>query len=400
MIYCFKKNVIQMQDIKILHLSFSDSNGGAGIAASRLHKYLLESDIDSHFICFKSEAKHSENMSQYGDWVKNTKRVFLNKVNKLLNIFDDKQSSIRSMNINSTNVAEYINKHNPDYLIMHWINGEACSIEDLKKIKKNIKIIWWCHDMWPFNGTYHNNFSVSDSHISKRIEDYFFLRKLNFVQEMNVNFICPSRWLSEIAKETYTNQKCDVVPNLIPKQLIKIYDKLDSREELGLDKYKKIISFAAIGGSQDPTKGGKYLNNIIRRLNRDDIKFIVIGGEKNLNDDAKNIEFVGHLDDFETINKYYCASNIFINTSIIENYPNTLVESILSGTPVVAFDVGGVSSIINENNGSLVRFEDIDSYISEIEYWLNKEVDSLKVSKSLKDKVQDEGFRDFLKSLT
>ena len=92
----------------------------------------------------------------------------------------------------------------------------------------------------------------------------------------------------------------------------------------------------------------KYLNNIIRRLNRDDIKFIVIGGEKNLNDDAKNIEFVGHLDDFETINKYYCASNIFINTSIIENYPNTLVESILSGTPVVAFDVGGVSSIINE----------------------------------------------------
>jgi glycosyltransferase involved in cell wall biosynthesis len=58
------------------------------------------------------------------------------------------------------------------------------------------------------------------------------------------------------------------------------------------------------------------------------------------------------------LNRIYNSSDYFIIPSIEDNLPNTVSESLLCGTPVIGFNVGGIPEmIINNQNGFLVNSE-------------------------------------------
>lgn len=69
----------------------------------------------------------------------------------------------------------------------------------------------------------------------------------------------------------------------------------------------------------------------------------------------KNIVFTGSLA-AEDMKKQYLSSHVFISPSVIENSPNSIGEAMLLGVPIVASDVGGVSSLIEHwKNGFLYQ---------------------------------------------
>lgn len=61
-----------------------------------------------------------------------------------------------------------------------------------------------------------------------------------------------------------------------------------------------------------------------------------------------NIFFLGSLSS-EEMKERYLKCNVFVSASTIENSPNSVGEALLLGVPIVASDVGGVSSIIKHN---------------------------------------------------
>ena len=56
-----------------------------------------------------------------------------------------------------------------------------------------------------------------------------------------------------------------------------------------------------------------------------------------------------------------------ILTSINENFPNVILESMVCGTPVIAFESSGVKEIIKNDNGILVKKEGIKNMVEKIE---------------------------------
>jgi glycosyltransferase involved in cell wall biosynthesis len=68
-----------------------------------------------------------------------------------------------------------------------------------------------------------------------------------------------------------------------------------------------------------------------------------------------NLEFLGKLNGSEMVEQL-CSSNFYIHPSYIENSPNSVCEAMALGMPVISTNVGGVSSLINDNvDGILVQ---------------------------------------------
>ena len=63
---------------------------------------------------------------------------------------------------------------------------------------------------------------------------------------------------------------------------------------------------------------------------------------------SENITFTGPLNEIE-MSKRYLNSNVFVSPSTIENSPNSIGEAMSLGVPVVASNVGGVSSMLEHN---------------------------------------------------
>jgi glycosyltransferase involved in cell wall biosynthesis len=51
----------------------------------------------------------------------------------------------------------------------------------------------------------------------------------------------------------------------------------------------------------------------------------------------------------------YWEYQCLLHTSIIENLPISICESLFHTVPVIAFDVGGINEVVNDSNGILIK---------------------------------------------
>lgn len=73
------------------------------------------------------------------------------------------------------------------------------------------------------------------------------------------------------------------------------------------------------------------------------------------------------------IKERYLKSSVFVCPSYVENSPNTIAEAMLLGVPLVASDAGGITSVISEKEGIIVKRGDVNSLALAIEKVFNDE---------------------------
>ena len=140
--------------MKILIVSASDIQGGAGKAAYRLHNSLLESGIDSAMLV---QRKKSSTKSVIGP--KNLFQRLIGSVRPHLDSMPIKLYRKRSGGMFSilwlpfSSIPRKINTIDPDIVHLHWVDPGMLNIKDFVKIKA--PIVWSLHDMWAFTGGCH-----------------------------------------------------------------------------------------------------------------------------------------------------------------------------------------------------------------------------------------------------
>lgn len=357
--------------MKVVHINKTDAGGGAAVAALRVHRSLLRAGVDSHFLV--QEQKRSEmNEHTLGRGpLYNLKNIYRFLKERIAIWPHEKDSNMR-FNFSIANAGQSI-ANNPvvqeaDIIHLHWVNQGFLSIESLEEIFALGKpVVWTLHDMWPFTGGCHYAGTCFEfnEHCGycpflkdKKKDDLSYMTytaKRDIYSKANLSVVTCSRWLATMAKASsmLRTKNVTTIPNPIDTNFYRPMDRKKCREELGLPTDKKLILFGA-ANILDFRKGFRYLEEALTIIQdnfpaiSERMELVVFGKlEKNwTNRFSFKIHSMDFISDPLKLVKLYNASDTFILPSLQDNLPNTVVESLCCGTPVVGFSIGGIPEMI------------------------------------------------------
>ena len=394
--------------MKILLLNTNDISGGAAIATYRLLKGLQQNGIEAQMLV---QSKKSDDYSVIGPQTK-WQKIF-GKLRPTLDsipirFYKQRKKIIFSPAILPDNINKKIQGINPDIIHLHWISAGFIKIETLAKINK--PIIWTLHDMWAFTGgchydeecgKYNKNCGYCPTLGSNKKNDLsykIFKRKEKFWKNLNLTIVTPSSWLGECAKKSllFYKTRVEVIPNGIDLNRFKPIDKNIARDILCLPKDKKLILFGALSALGDKRKGFLLLKEALKKLSskeNKDIELVIFGSSKPRNEEdlVFKTHYLGRLNDETSLAVVYSAADVMIVPSIQDNLPNTIMESIACGTPVVAFNIGGIHDMIeHQKNGYLAKPFDTGDLAYGIKWVLEDDIRRKQLSRNAREKVVQE----------
>ena len=393
--------------LRILHLNAS-SSGGAFVAAQRLNDALngLDGISSEHWVFDGGEGGFH---LWANTWIKKKWAFGLHALEKLDFLRFEANKSIRfafSHGRTGINISNWQAVKDADIIHLHWINKGFVSLnglEDLLGLGK--KIVWTCHDMWPFTGgCYHprgcDNFTrecgncqylkqPSQSDLSSQV---FQSKKSVFSKAGGrLQFVTPSAWLknqadkSGIVKDLIGIGDAGAMPEIkvIPNPIDTDYFKpLDLKLVNSLENAPFVLMFAA-ANLGNPAKGFAEFRSICNglvELGFNDIMALVVGENRLANGDLGlncPVTELGFISDAKQMRDAYWQADVYVTTSHEENLPTTIMESLSCGVPVAAFAVGGIPEMISPSGdhqtGWLAEKLDVKSLIQGIASYIEME---------------------------
>ena len=403
------------KSLKILSVNVSDTSGGAARAAYRIHRAVRTLGVDSRMFV-KNKEKEDDSVLRVDDF--DRKNIFSgiyrfvrHKIkNKLQHARWNKyprREDVFLSDLRSTSIHGALQKIDYDVLHLHWINLRFLDLKELTRVNK--PIVWTLHDCWPFAGICHyfydcdqyktncGNCPFLHSGIEKDLSYRVWRRKKKFYTGLNLHIVTPSRWLAEAARQSslFSGFPVTVIPNPIDTNLFSPRSRAEACTVLGLQPDKKYILYGAINAIADKRKGFIQLAEAFRVLEQQgseqDIELLVMGADQPM-EELKNsipVTYLGYINSDEKMVSAYNAADLMVVPSLSENLSNVIMESLACGTPVVAFNIGGNSDMIeHQQNGYLAEAFSVDDLAEGILWCLEHNKDG-RLSEDARKKVED-----------
>lgn len=259
-----------------------------------------------------------------------------------------------------------------DIVHMHWVSG-LFDYEHTETLA-DTPVAWTLADMNAFTGGCHYSEGCkgyeSDCRNCPLLEkgstiahDALKAKRAAYNKIKNLHIICPSQWLADCASSSslFGDRQVHMIPNALPVIRFTPTNRMVARQALGLPLDRKLVVFGA-DSLNNRRKAGDILAKSVKILAEKGL----VEGVEGLFFGASSLDLgipthsMGHVSDEEKMSLIYAAADVFAFPSREDNAPLTLAESMLSGTPVVAFaGVGNVPEMIaHKDTGYIARYED------------------------------------------
>jgi glycosyltransferase involved in cell wall biosynthesis len=385
--------------MKVTLINTSDAGGGAPVACMRLLKALRLKRVNTGMLVQEKKTDEPSVKSIGSGWPGRLKagfNLFYERIPFIL--FKAKNKSLRFA-FSTANVGTDISDNqeilNADILHLHWTNFGFLSINDLKKLFNTGKpVVWTLHDMWAFTGGCH--YSGDCDHFLHHCGDCWMLRdpgehdlsftgwtrKMDMIKDAkNMVFVTCSHWLANVARTSslLKDFRIETIPNPIDTAIFLPKDKTTARRRWHIAPDAKIILFGA-ANIMDRRKGISYLVDALSELKKNypeqNIEIVIFGKNKSFDVSALafkvyELNMISSQDDLVDL---YSLADVFVTPAIEDNLPNTVMEALACGTPVVAFNTGGLPDMVeHRQNGYLAEFKSAADFAAGIHYVLNSE---------------------------
>ncbi len=378
--------------MKIVLVNKSASGGGAAVACYRLYQALKNTDIKVSMLVEQTDNTKTDISALYFSSASNKKALCKFIGERLYFLPYERDKSVRfqfSPAVAGSDISKHPLIQEADIIHLHWINHGFLSLKNLNKLfKLNKPIVWTMHDMWYFTGGCHyagecDNFknSCGNCHFlkkphSKDLSYKIYTKKQALWNYAEIYPVACSNWLKTKATESslLKEKQTISIANPIDIQKFKPLNQLECRKKLGLPIDKKLLLFGA-ANINDSRKGIKYLLNALKIFHNkhskttSDLELVIFGKTKeiNTNEYPYKVHLLNFIKDEEQMVNLYNSADAFVLPSLQDNLPNTVMESLSCGVPVIAFNIGGVPEMItHQKNGYLASIKNSDDLSSGI----------------------------------
>jgi glycosyltransferase involved in cell wall biosynthesis len=364
-----ENQVIFKEKINILHVNTHNS-GGAYRATARLNSALESFKINTKILNKSSATRSFKGTNIFNIYQKVYKKIFkpigITETwqievynNQIINTRSDSLEII-NIPVSEYDITEEQSYKTADIVHLHWVGGFLDWPTFFSKNKK--PVVWTLHDMNPFKGFEHieepyygidnDGYPLPRVRSNKEVElsEYWLQFKKNIIAGVdNITIVSPSKWLLEKSENSgiFSRFRHVHIPNSVPEQIFFTKDKALSRKKLGLPLDKTIFLFVA-NDVNNRNKGFEYLYKSLLEPGITDDLYLCAIGAVTASLPEKNVISLGQINNEEQMADIYAAADAFIIPSLEDNLPNTMLESLMCGTPVIGFPVGGIQETIQD----------------------------------------------------
>jgi glycosyltransferase involved in cell wall biosynthesis len=360
--------------MKFLHLSTGDDRG-AFTGAYRLHRNLISSGHESYLLVADKRTTDPTVLAP-DSRTQRFRRFTVKVLNQLLKLACGVENRNKySMTLNAALVSSRWLKtvmpagYKPDLIVVHFV-ADFLSARQLDEVSEHYKapmafylmdmgmLTGGCHYAWTCEGYLANcsNCPATSSGVLKRWIASTWNGRARRFAKISPTVVAGSGWL---LRQAHQSRLCDGLEKRtiligIESDTYKPENKAQIREAFGLPTEKTVLYFGA-QNLDDPRKGFASLSTALRMLQdaltpdeRAGVCLFTVGQMSP--SDVDRLDFLhihqSYISDPALFPKTYAASDLFICPSLEDSGPMMINESIVSGTPVAAFEMGVAMDLV------------------------------------------------------
>ena len=252
----------------------------------------------------------------------------------------------------------------PDIVHCHNLHGGYFDLRVLPRLSREVPVVATLHDAWLLSGHCAHSFDCErwrsgcghcpDLSIYPSLKHdgtaYNWRRKQRIFAKSRLYVATPSAWLMRKVDESILAAgivESRVIPNGVDLGTFRPGDRARARAMLNIPADARVILFTGYGIRRNIWKDYETMRAAISRvaeqLRGENVLFIGLG-EESPPERLRSAEFrfVGYVSDGEEVARYYQAADMYIHAAKVDTFPNSVLEALACGIPVVATAVGGI----------------------------------------------------------
>lgn len=381
--------------MRVLHLSTHDIRGGAARAAFRLHRALRRAGHDSTMLVAHRDSRDPTVTRLMRSMDLATRLRRHRRESELLREFARYQATrptgLEPFSDDRTQHALDLVRQLPpcDVLHLHWVADFVDYQVFFSARPEHTPVVWQLHDMNIMTGGCHYYHdcgryvsgcgacpqlgSTDPADLSRQI----WKRKQGVFGALEANqlhLVAPSRWMLQLVKGSPLLSKfsATLIPYGVDVEEFAPRDRQFARELLGIPQGAQVVMFVS-DHLTNGRKGFSLLFEALSGLTQAHHLFLLSAGKGEPQGTGPIPGMhMGEVRNDRWLSVVYSAADLFVIPSVQDNLPNTVLESLACGTPVVGFDVGGLPDMVRPGRtGQLVPVGDAVALRQAMSHLLN-----------------------------
>lgn len=253
---------------------------------------------------------------------------------------------------------DVVNVHN-----LHGASNNGWSLGLLRVCQVYAPVVWTLHDMWSITGRCAFSFDC-EKYLkgcdvacptpheypplpAKKIASSWRARARFFQESHRLTAVAPSTWLAKLAQQGFWRGRCvETISYSLPLDIYMHIEKQIARQALGLEIRGPVLLLAGVSLA-DRRKGATLADEAIRKISTRPLTLLTLGMDHpQIDIPGVSVKHLGYVDHERTKALVYNAADIFVHPALADNLPNVVMEAIACGTPVIAFNVGGLPELV------------------------------------------------------